>query len=332
MMSAMSWGALSRLWLVAVVVVCIILVVWQQLRAWGTVRKLASHTRFFEQFKHFRWWRVRTLLVVYAGALLAMSIALLEPQWGEREEVVPQESRDMIFALDISRSMLASDLKPSRLEHAKMKIRALLERLVAERVGLILFSGDAFVQCPLTRDYSTFLLFLKNVTTEAFGSGTTNIERAIARGVDAFEHAGDHGTKLLIIATDGEDFSPQMRSTLERAQRIGMSIVTLGIGTPEGAPIPIYDIQGKHSGYVTDEQQKTVVSALHEDFLGQLARDSGGLYVRSYYDDSDLAQLTQYVEGRQKGRIEDRMLSIKEAQYPWFVGLAALLLGIAWIV
>jgi len=145
----------------------------------------------------------KTLLMICSITLIFLS--LLQPQWGKKEISTRQEGRDLLIALDISRSMLAKDLKPNRLEFTKLKIRNLLQRLDFERVGMILFSGSAFLQCPLTVDHAAFLMFLDQVDVESIASGTTSMSNALLKAIEVFS-TSDRKNKLVVVATDGEDF------------------------------------------------------------------------------------------------------------------------------
>src|SRR5260221_3298056 len=149
--------------------------------------------------------------------ILFLFIALLRPQWNESEEIVMQEGRDLYIALDISRSMLATDSLPTRLVWAKEKIKKLVKKLSCDRVGLILFSGTAFVQCPLTADYSAFFMYLDAVDAELISSGTTALGTAITQALTSFAAMPETKSKLLVIFTDGEDFSSDLMLVKQRA-------------------------------------------------------------------------------------------------------------------
>lgn len=282
--------------------------------------------------KHFSWGAQKAKLVCYVSAFIFLAIALLEPQWGKVDKPLVQEGRDIIIALDISRSMLASDFKPSRLEHAKQKIRRLLSCLPAERVGLLLFSAEAFVQCPLTADYRAFEMFLANVTTESFGSGTTALDRALTKATSSFIATNSDTTNLIVVISDGEDFSTDLTGVIDEMKRKNVVVSALGVASEQGAPIPKFDYQGRSQGYEMDEQGKPYVSRLNRSLLERITRDVRGRYVTSVYDDSDVRAIAQFVETFEKTRHESKEYSTHQAQYPWFIGICALLLAIAWIL
>jgi len=265
-------------------------------------------------------------------AILLIFLALLQPQWNKKETTVTQEGRDLLIALDISRSMMARDLKPNRLEFTKLKIRNLLKKLDFERVGLILFSGSAFLQCPLTVDHAAFLMFLDQVDVETIASGTTAIDSALLKAIQVFGESSGRKNKLVVLATDGEDFSLNLQAVKQKAQEQNIKLFALGIGTPQGAPVPIIDASGNVSGHEVDEKGNIAITKLNEELLQKMCNDLNGNYFRSSYDDSDLDQLSTIIKNYEKEKFEDRKVSYYQDQYPWFLGFAWILLLIEWLL
>jgi Ca-activated chloride channel family protein len=265
-------------------------------------------------------------------ALISIFFALLQPQWGKKEINVAQEGRDLLIALDISRSMLAKDLKPSRLEFTKLKIRKLLQKLDFERVGLILFSGSAFLQCPLTADHAAFLMFLDQVDVETIASGTTAIDSAISKSISVFEQSKDRKNKLVLLASDGEDFSLNLQGVKTKAAENEIKVFALGVGTLQGAPIPKFDRNGKPAGHETDEKGEIAISALNEKILEELSQNLGGDYFKITYDDSDLNQFLKKIKSFEKEKFEDKKISYYQDQYPWLLALAFIMLLLEWIL
>ncbi len=264
--------------------------------------------------------------------LLTMFIALLQPQWGKKEQAVEQEGRELLVALDISRSMLAADIKPNRLAFAKAKIKKLVHLLGAERVGLLVFSGDAFIQCPLTRDSAAFTLFLDNVDAETISSGTTSIANAIAKSLKMFASMPTRKNKILAVFTDGEDFSTGLSSIKEDAKKEGLHIFTYGIGTEEGAPVPLLDESGSAIGYQKDDQGKVVFSHLNRGILQSLSRESGGKYIDPTQGDEDIQSLVTQVESYEKEKFEQKDIEFEEERYPYFLAVSFLCLLCEWIL
>ena len=281
-----------------------------------------------------RYSRLRRYIkgLLFLVGMLFLFLALLHPQWGKKKESVAQEGRDLLIALDISRSMLAQDLKPNRLAFAKEKIQKLLQKLDTERVGLILFAGSAIIQCPLTTDRGAFNLFLNDVDASTIASGTTAIDQAIKKALEVFQGMPGKKTKLLAIFTDGEDYSTDLSALKKQAQKEGLTIFTLGVGTPQGAPVPIINQKGEQEGHEKDEQGNIVISRLNEGVLRSLAHDAGGTYMRITSDDADIDRILQKVRRFEKEQFEDRIFDRYEEQYPYFLGVSLLCLALEWVL
>jgi Ca-activated chloride channel family protein len=274
--------------------------------------------------------RIKTSLICLA--ILALFIALLQPQWSKKEQALQQEGRDLLVLLDISRSMLAKDLKPSRLEFAKLKIRALASKLSADRIGLVVFSGSAFLQCPLTVDHAAFLMYLKNIDIETISSGTTSVDAALQKAIDVYTQIPERKNKLAVIITDGEDFSANLGHMKNLALNNDIKLFALGVGTPEGAPIPIFDNYGKQIGHQTDNTGKVAISKLDEKKLRSITQSLHGDYIKATYQDSDIDQLVDIVKQFEKEKFSDKKFSLFHDQYPWFLGIAWGLLLLEWIL
>jgi Ca-activated chloride channel homolog len=220
--------------------------------------------------------RRRTLrgwLVVAAAALIVIAIA--GPMWGFRWEHVKRQGIDLVVALDTSRSMLATDVKPNRLERAKLAVRDLVDEARGDRLGLVAFAGSAFLQCPLTLDRGAFLESLDAIQVGIIPRGGTALAAAIDTSLDAFE--GKQGkNQAIVLITDGESHEGDLDAAIAHAKERGVRIFTVGIGTPEGELIP-----GATGGFVKDRQGQVVKSRLDEATLERIAVDTGGVYLRA---------------------------------------------------
>ena len=262
--AGVQWASIQNLMYLPVLVCVIGILIYAGIRRRRIIAMLAAS----------RWSNVmihaaspgRSLfkIVLMIIGCCGLFLALLQPQWDKKEEMVEQRGRDLFIGLDISRSMLAQDIVPNRLAFAKEKIKKLVKKLSCERVGLILFSGSTFVQCPLTSDYGAFYLFLNQIDAESISSGTTAIDAAIAQAIEAFNRGADRKHKLLILFTDGEDFSSNLTKIKQDAIGAGMHIFTLGVGTTDGAPIPLFDARGNQQGHQLDKKGKVVITRLNE--------------------------------------------------------------------
>jgi Ca-activated chloride channel family protein len=243
-----------------------------------------------------------------------------------------QEGRDLYIALDISRSMLATDSQPNRLICAKEKIKRLIKKLSCERVGLILFSGSAFVQCPLTSDYAAFFLYLDAVDAELISSGTTALDQAIQQALTSFASVPERKSKLLVVLTDGEDFSQNLSNVKEEAAQSHLSIFTIGVGTPEGAPVPLFDHHGNIIGHQKDHKGGVVISRLNEEILANLSADAGGRYIRATENDDDISLFVATVQGFEKEQLAERKHSRYEDQYHYFLLVSFICFVLEWVL
>jgi Ca-activated chloride channel homolog len=291
-----------------------------------------SHPKTRKQvYKHFSIGRQLLKTILLISGVVLIFLAFLQPQWGKKDQKIIQEGRDLLILFDISRSMLAEDFKPNRLEFAKLKIRDLLSRLNFDRVGLVVYSGAAFLQCPLTRDYSALQLFLDTVDVETISSGTTAIDKALTKAVDIFKQSTERKNKLVLLITDGEDFSMNLESVREQAKEQNITLFALGTATIEGAPIPKFDVSGNQIGH--EKEGKTIVlSKLNEPLLKNMCEKLKGIYLRAGYDDSDIDQIVGHIKSFEKERFSDREISLYEEQYSWFLGAAWILMLLEWIL
>jgi Ca-activated chloride channel homolog len=265
-------------WLWVVPVIAVFLMVSAKARA-RAMRNFAQEAALSEIAASFdaRKRRLRDFLVL--SAFLFMVLALMRPQWGFQWQEVKRQGIDIMIALDTSNSMLAEDVKPNRLERAKLAIKDLVKKLKGDRIGLIAFSGTAFLQCPMTLDYDGFLMSLYDLDTFTIPIGGTSLAKAIYKAIDSFDQT-KKDQKILIVITDGEDLEGGLEKAIQQAKAKGVRIFCVGIGSPEGELIPIPDERGKQ-GFLRDEQGNVVRTKLNEAPLQKIAMETGGMYVRA---------------------------------------------------
>lgn len=309
-------------------ILCALVVVHHYWALGKFISKLASPERRSTFFTGAGFWTRLLRLVTFLATLTCLFFAVCRPQWGKREEVVMREGRDVVVLLDISRSMQAADMLPTRLDAAKLKLKMLLSKLHYERLGLILFSGSAFVQSPLTVDYQAFMTFLDQVDTELIASGTTAVDKALLRAVELFDSSKTDSNKIMLLVTDGEDFSSHFAPVAARVKEAHIRLVSYGIGSEDGAPIPRCDATGKVVGYEKDEKGEAFLSKLNVPHLRKISEDLSGICVVATDDDSDLDQIVEYISSVEKTHFEDRTVSSHDEQYPWAVGAAAIFYAI----
>ena len=265
---------------------------------------------------------LRSLLPILA--LFFISLSLLQPKWGFQWQEIQRKGVDVMIAVDVSQSMMAEDLKPNRMVRAKRKIMDLLDLVQGDRIGLIAFAGTSYLQCPLTLDYGAFSMFLELLGPDLIPQQGTAIDEAILQAAAAFEE-GTQKSRALILITDGEEHSGAYLQAAREASQLGVRIYTLGIGSPEGVPIPHPDLP---SATLKDESGNIVITRLNEDILKQIAQVSGGAYVRATAVDQDLRQI---YEGEILQKLEMRDLKSTrrknfENRFQFFLGIALILL------
>lgn len=314
----------------AVVVICVIVRWYKSMQAWKILVAPKWRDRLVLHGSVFR--KVLKNFLFFIGFLF-VAIAILRPQWDKKNEKVEQESRDLLIAVDISRSMLGTDVKPCRLEFAKKKIKKLLANLSCERVGLLLFSGETVLQCPLTKDYSTFFMFLDQLDVETISSGTTTLDGAISQALAIFENMPTKRTKLLCLFTDGEDFSTNLACVKDKAAQAGLSIFTFGIGTKHGAPVPIFDYQAKQIGFEKDSSGKIIMSKLNEGILKNLAEQTGGKYIHALPEsERDIQEFITLVHKFEKDALEDAHVQRFQEQYPYAIVVSLICFVVEWLL
>ena len=274
-----------------------------------------------------RW--VKMLLMT--AAISSVVVALANPQIGMRLEEVKQEGVDIFIALDVSLSMKAEDVKPNRLAKAKYEIGNLIDRLGGDRIGLIVFSGESYVQFPLTTYYSAADIFLDAVDVETVPTPGTAIGSAVEQASKSFNW-NDPTKKVLVIITDGENNEGDAVAQSEEAAKKGVIIYTIGMGSPEGAPIPIYDANGHQVDYKRDRSGTVVLTKLDEPTLEKIASLGNGKYFHASNTQNELDAIYKEVNALQKSEFGTKQFTDFEDQFQYFVGLGLLLLLIEVIV
>jgi Ca-activated chloride channel homolog len=268
----------------------------------------------------------RRKVILLVAATLFCLFALARPQWGFQWQEVRRRGLDILVALDTSRSMLASDVKPNRLERSKLALRDLTTKLKGDRIGLIAFAGSAFLECPLTVDYNGFLLAVDDISVETIPKGGTSISSSIYEAIKAYA-GGPKKFKVLVIITDGEDHEGDPVKAAEEAKKEGVSIYCIGIGTQEGDLVFVNNEEGKKE-YLKDSAGNAVKSRLNEDVLQKICLTTGGTYVRATSTEFGLELLyNEKLSQMEKSELQTRMskLYIERFQLPLAIGLLLLL-------
>lgn len=265
----------------------------------------------------------KAVLLVVTMALIVT--ALGRPQFGSRVETVRREGQDIMVALDLSASMAAEDIAPNRLDKAKFAIADLIARLEGDRVGLVAFAGEAFVQSPLTLDYGAATLFLNAMDTSMISVQGTNLGQAIDVALQAFAET-DRRHRVLVVITDGEDHEGEVDAALERAIDEGVQIYAVGIGSTEGVPIPDVGQDGTPQGFTRDTDGTVVTTRLAEATLQRLAARTDGAYYHASPGGSELLLLAEELSTADGQEFDVEQVTVFDEQYQLFLGLALLLL------
>ncbi len=262
--------------------------------------------------------------ILFSMAFAMVIIGIVNPQVGTKLEEVKRKGADLMICLDVSNSMKAEDLLPNRLEKAKQAISKLINKLEGDRLGIIVFGGEAYVQLPITTDYSAAKLFLESINTDMIPTQGTAIGTAIDLALESF--GKDEGkNKAIVIITDGENHEDDAIKSAELAAEKGIAIHTIGMGSADGAPIPVYKNNVRES-FRKDKDGNTVVTKLNEQALQEIAAAGNGIYVRASNSDAGLNSVLDEVSKLEKKQFESKMYSDYEDRFQWFVAAALVLL------
>lgn len=272
------------------------------------------------------------IIVKFVFSLLALTLALImlaRPQYGAKLEEVKRQGVEVIIALDVSNSMLAEDIQPNRLTRAKQAISRLVDNLEDDKIGLVVFAGDAYIQLPVTTDYVSAKMFLSTISPDIVAKQGTAIGAAIRLSAKSFT-PGENKSKALIIITDGENHEDDPTAAAEEASKAGIVIHTIGIGSDKGVPIPV--MTGGRRDYLKDRDGATVITRLDEDMLKKIAMASGGTYTRASNSNMGLDEIFREIKGMKKDEIETTMYTEYNDQFQIFSGLALFFLIIDFLI
>lgn len=263
--------------------------------------------------------------ILFSLALTSLIIAVARPQFGSKLEEVKREGIEMIIALDVSRSMLAEDIKPNRLTRAKQAINTLVNRMQNDKIGMIVFAGDAYTQLPITTDYISAKLFLDNISPGIVSRQGTAIGSAIELGMKSFTQDTE-ADKVIVIISDGENHEGDAIKSAEQAAEKGIMVYTIGMGSREGTPIPVSGPGGVRQGFLKDRNGQTVMSKMDPKMLNQIAQAGNGKFYRATTSNVGLNKLYTELNKLQKSEIETKTYSEYDDQFEYFIAFALMLL------
>ena len=268
-------------------------------------------------------FRIKLNFLLLIVSLIALVFGLANPQFGSKLEEVKREGIDLMIAIDLSNSMLAEDLQPNRLKRAKQSISKLIDRLEGDRIGLVVFAGEAYVQLPITTDYSAAKLFLSTINTDIVPTQGTAIGKAINLCLESFDFKNGQ-SKSIIVITDGENHEDDAKEIAKEAKKKGVVVHTIGMGSEKGGPIPIKTRSGRTKGYQKDKEGNTVITSLNEDMLKEIANAGNGSYIRANSTKSGLDALFNEINKMEKNKIDSKVFSDYKDQFQWLLAIALL--------
>jgi Ca-activated chloride channel family protein len=272
--------------------------------------------------------RIKLLFLILF--ILFSTIALVNPKIGTELKTVKREGVDIVFALDVSKSMLAEDIAPNRLEKAKRIVSEIINTLNNDRVGVIAYAATALPILPITDDYSTAKTFLQSLNTDMLSSQGTAIIQSINLAQKFYDDE-DQTNRVLCILSDGEDHEVERQNLLELAERSGITIITIGLGSVKGAPIPIKENNIVKS-YKKDENGDVVVTKLNTQLLNSIANSSSGIYIEGINTELVVEEISKRLKEMDKKEFESKQFVAYKDQFQWFISFAILFLSLELLV
>ena len=279
------------------------------------IQKLSPEKSVFKSVLKF------TVLILAFGFLV---IGLVNPKIGTKSETVKREGIDIVFAVDVSKSMLCEDVAPSRLEKSKQIVSQIINQLVGDRIGIVAYAGSAFPVLPITTDYGVAKMFLQSMNPSMVSSQGTSLDEAIKLSSTYFDD-DKKTSKLLILISDGEDHSEGASDVAEEASKLGLKIITIGIGTAKGGPIPLKE-NGRVLSFKRDQNNAVVVTKLNEESLKIISKNTKGGYVNGNNTKEVLEYVKNALDNIEKTEFEAQQFTDYNSQFQWFLGIAFFLL------
>jgi Ca-activated chloride channel family protein len=289
-----------------------------------TQKQFADHNLIQKLSPEKSTFKLFLKITVICLALAFLIISLVNPKMGTKLETVKRQGVDLVFALDVSKSMIAEDIAPNRLEKSKQIITKIIENLVSDRVGIIIYAGNSYPLLPITTDYAAAKMFLQNANTDMVSNQGTAINEAIERALLYYDN-NEQTNRFLVIVSDGEDHQENTLELAKEAAEKGIKIYTVGIGTAKGGPIPLID-DGRVIGYKKDNRGMVVVTQLNEQILRDIANAGNGKYINGNKTPETIASIKDILEKAEKSEFETKQFSDYEDQFQWFIGIGLLLL------
>jgi Ca-activated chloride channel family protein len=318
----------EKIWFWTLLVIPVIAVLFLFLQLWKTAaqRKFANAHLLKRLSPNQSLFKSVLKILVLCVAFACLSLALVNPKIGTKMETVRSEGVDIVFAVDVSKSMLAEDIAPNRIEKSKQLVTQIINSLASDRIGIIAYAGKAFPQLPITTDYASAKMFLQNLNTDMMSSQGTAIREAIELAKTYFDDA-EQTNRILVIISDGEDHEGDAAEIAEEANEQGIRIFTIGVGDQKGGPIPIKR-DGIVLNYKKDKDGATVITKLNEDTLREIANEANGVYMNGADTSEVVDTIKDLLDQMDKKEFESKQIADFKDQFQWFLAFGILLLFI----
>ncbi|WP_299550734.1 VWA domain-containing protein [Seonamhaeicola sp.] len=310
----------EKIWFWGLVIIPVMILFFLVLQIWKykTQRKFADKALLKKLSPNTSLFKSVLKIAVLSLAFLCLTLAMVNPKIGTKLETVKREGVDIVFAVDVSKSMLAEDIAPNRLEKSKQLVTQIINNLASDRVGIIAYAGKAFPQLPITTDYASAKMFLQGMNTDMLSSQGTAISEAIKLATTYFDDE-EQTNRVLIIISDGEDHSEEAAAIAEEASEAGIRIFTIGVGDVKGGPIPIKR-NGVVLNYKKDNQGETVITRLDEDMLKTIAEEANGAYINGKHTKDVVENIRDILSNMDKTEFEAKQFADFKDQFQWFLG------------
>lgn len=314
--------------MLAVVLVFIGLYIWYTRRKRRQLAEFGDPALVIELMPNASRVRPNVKFSILMVALILLIVAAARPQYGQREQTVKRQGIEAIIALDISNSMLAEDVAPCRLDRAKQMLSKMIDQMVDDKVGLVVFAGEAYTQLPITCDYVSAKMFLNSINPSLIKTQGTAIGAALNTAIQSFGSEDSGTSRAIILITDGENHEDDATAVAARAKEMGIKVIVIGIGKPEGSPIPMPGT----NNFRKDRQGNVVVSRLNEDMCRDIAKAGNGIYVRCDNTNTAMRTLQKEIDTLATTEIETKVYTDYNEQFQSFALVALFLLIIDFFI
>tara|TARA_B100001063_G_scaffold120167_1_gene112197 strand:+ start:4705 stop:5739 length:1035 start_codon:yes stop_codon:yes gene_type:complete len=306
--------------IIGLTVAFLLVFIWKK----HTQRKFASQVALKKLSPDRSFFKSWLKLIILSLAIFSLTLALVNPKIGTKIETIKREGVDVVFALDVSKSMLAEDIAPNRIDKSKQLITQIINSLGGDRVGIIGYAGSAFPQVPITTDFSTTKLFLNSMNTDMVSSQGTAITEAI-KMAETYYNDEDQVNKVLFIISDGEDHEGNISEIVNEAANLGIRIYTIGVGTETGGPIP-YKRNGILQYYKRDNKNQQVITKLNANKLNEIASKGNGKYINGSNTSKVIEEVNTILNGMNQKEFEAKQFTDFKDRFQWFLGISIFLL------